>query len=308
MNVTMENTTNDTQEAVQPLVVKNINKQYKGGIKANTDISLSIRPGEIMGILGPNGAGKTTLVRQITTELTPTTGSIRVFGIDVVAEPIRAENVMGIVPQEAELYESLSVKQTLRIFGKLRGLNGKEANRRAEELISDLRLGEHRNVVGMKLSGGLKRRVMVGLAALGNPKLIVMDEPATGLDPQSRRDLWALLREYKERGATILLTTHYMEEAESLCDRVGIIQNGRLLALDTVPNLKAAHGYEFKITYSTNGDDNKTQTIYGKSDQELVEQVQAKGIRQFSVARTSLEDVYLALTDEEEPIGDSDQR
>ncbi|MDP6714255.1 MAG: ABC transporter ATP-binding protein [SAR202 cluster bacterium] len=308
MNVTMENTTNDTQEAVQPLVVKNINKQYKGGIKANTDISLSIRPGEIMGILGPNGAGKTTLVRQITTELTPTTGSIRVFGIDVVAEPIRAKNVMGIVPQEAELYESLSVKQTLRIFGKLRGLNGKEANRRAEELISDLRLGEHRNVVGMKLSGGLKRRVMVGLAALGNPKLIVMDEPATGLDPQSRRDLWALLREYKERGATILLTTHYMEEAESLCDRVGIIQNGRLLALDTVPNLKAAHGYEFKITYSTNGDDNKTQTIYGKSDQELVEQVQAKGIRQFSVARTSLEDVYLALTDEEEPIGDSDQR
>ena len=308
MNVTMENTTNDTQEAVQPLVVKNINKQYKGGIKANTDISLSIRPGEIMGILGPNGAGKTTLVRQITTELTPTTGSIRVFGIDVVAEPIRAKNVMGIVPQEAELYESLSVKQTLRIFGKLRGLNGKEANRRAEELISDLRLGEHRNVVGMKLSGGLKRRVMVGLAALGNPKLIVMDEPTTGLDPQSRRDLWALLREYKERGATILLTTHYMEEAESLCDRVGIIQNGRLLALDTVPNLKAAHGYEFKITYSTNGDDNKTQTIYGKSDQELVEQVQAKGIRQFSVARTSLEDVYLALTDEEEPIGDSDQR
>jgi len=231
-----------------------------------------------------------------------------VFGIDVVAEPTRAKNVMGIVTQEAELYESLSVKQTLRIFGKLRGLNSKDANRRAEELISDLRLEEHRNVVGMKLSGGLKRRVMVGLAALGDPRLIVMDEPTTGLDPQSRRDLWTLLREYRERKSTILLTSHFMQEAESLCDRVGIIQNGRLLALDTVPNLKAAHSYEFKITYSTNGNENKTNTIYGKSDQELVEQVQAKGIRQFSVARTSLEDVYLALTNEEEPIGDADQR
>ena len=118
-----------------------------------------------------------------------------------MAEPTRAKNVMGIVTQEAELYESLSVKQTLRIFGKLRGLNSKDANRRAEELISDLRLEEHRNVVGMKLSGGLKRRVMVGLAALGDPRLIVMDEPTTGLDPQSRRDLWKLLREYRERGS-----------------------------------------------------------------------------------------------------------
>ena len=100
---------------------------------------------------------------------------------------------MGILPQEAELYESLSVKQTLRIFGKLRGLNSKDANRRAQELISDLRFEEHRNVVGMKLLGGLKRRVMVGLAALGNPRLIVMEEATTGLDPQSRRDLWTLL-------------------------------------------------------------------------------------------------------------------
>ena len=131
---------------------------------------------------------------------------------------------MGIVTQEAELYESLSVKQTLRIFGKLRGLNSKDANRRAEELISDLRFEEHRNVVGMKLLGGLKRRVMVGLAALANPRLIIMDEPTTGLDPQSRRDLWTLLREYRERGSTILLTSHYMQEAESLCDRVGIFR------------------------------------------------------------------------------------
>ena len=131
---------------------------------------------------------------------------------------------MGILPQEAELYESLSVKQTLRIFGKLRGLNSKDANRRAQELISDLRFEEHRNVVGMKLLGGLKRRGRGGLAALANPRLIIMDEPTTGLDPQSRRDLWTLLREYRERKSTILLTSHYMQEAESLCDRVGIFR------------------------------------------------------------------------------------
>ena len=115
-NVAIEITAKDTPEAVQPLVVEIINKQYKGGIKANTDISLSVRSGEILGILGPTGADKTTLVRQITTELIPTSGSIRVFGINVVAEPTRAKNVKGIVPQEAELYASLSVKQTLRIF------------------------------------------------------------------------------------------------------------------------------------------------------------------------------------------------
>lgn len=133
-----------------------------------------------------------------------------------------------------------------------------------------------------------------------------MDEPTTGLDPQARRDLWALLRDYQQRGSTILLSTHYMEEAETLCDRVGIIQRGRLLALDTVQNLRAAHGFEFKVTYTTDGDEGKTHTIYGKDDDELLERVRAQGIRQFSVARTSLEDVYLAFTDEEEADGDAD--
>ena len=229
--------------AEKPLVVAGICKQYGGGLRANEDISFGIEPGEILGILGPNGAGKTTLVRQITTELMPTSGSIRVFGVDVVADPIKVKNMMGIVPQEGMLYPSLTVAQTFRIFGKLRGLNNRNARTRADELITDLRLEEHRIVICENLSGGLKRRVLVGIAALGNPGLIVMDEPTTGLDPQARRDLWALLREYRDRGSTILLTTHYMEEAETLCDRVGIIQRGRLLALDTVQNLRAAHGF-----------------------------------------------------------------
>jgi ABC-2 type transport system ATP-binding protein len=289
-------------EGDMPLVVENLSKRYKGGLWANRDISFAARPGEVLGILGPNGAGKTTLVRQVTTELVPTSGRISVYGLDVVAAPGRAKSLMGIVPQEARLYEYLTAHQTLRIFGKLRGLPSGEASRRADALISDLRLEDHRDVMVEKLSGGLKRRVMVGIASLANPRLIVLDEPTTGLDPQSRRDLWALLRRYREGGATILLTTHYMEEAEALCDRVGIIREGRLLALDTVPNLRASYGFEFKITYSTNGDQAQAHMLYGTDDRELVERVQALGVRQYSVSRTSLEDVYLALTDGKESL------
>ena len=287
-----------------PLVVDRLNKRYNGGVRANRDISFEAYPEEALGILGPNGAGKTTLVRQITTELMPTSGEIRVFGVDAVADPVGVKNLMGIVPQEAQLFDMLTVRETLRIFGKLRGLSSKDVKSRVDEIISELRLDAHRNVVNVKLSGGLKRRVMVGMAALADPGLIVLDEPTTGLDPQSRRDLWNLVREHKSRGATILMTTHYMEEAEELCDRVGIISNGRLLALDSVEGLKSAHGFDFKVTYSPNGGNGATETIYGKDDHDLVERVRALDVRQFSVGRTTLEDVYLALTGDEESDGD----
>ncbi len=282
-----------------PLAIERLNKRYGDDIHANRDISLTVEPGETLGILGPNGAGKTTLVRQITTELMPTSGSVRVFGVDVVADPIAAKNHMGIVPQEAQLFEMLTVRETLRVFGKLRGLPPRVAARRADELIHDLRLDAHRDVMNMKLSGGLKRRVMVGIAALADPGLIVLDEPTTGLDPQARHDLWDLLGDYKERGSTIVITTHYMEEAEALCDRVGIISAGSMLALDTVPNLRAAHGFDFKITFAPNGDAARAQTLYGSDDRVLVERVRNMGIRQFSVSRATLEDVYLAMTGED---------
>ena len=284
--------------------MSSINKRYKGGIWANRDISLTAEPGEVLGILGPNGAGKTTLVRQITTELRPTSGEIHVFGHDVFAEPSAAKYHLGVMPQEANLFEYLTVSQHLRIFGKLRGLSRKEARSRAEELIEELNLHEHRNVLTMRLSGGLRRRVLVGIAVLARPQLLVLDEPTTGLDTQARRNLWSFLRRYKEQGATVLLTTHYMEEAEALSDRVGIINHGRLLAIDTVAKLRAAHGYEFKITYSRNGSTADTETLYGTDDQELVERVRGMGIQQFAVARTNLEDIYLALTGEKEALDD----
>jgi ABC-2 type transport system ATP-binding protein len=273
--------------------VSSLTKRYSGGTLANRNISFTVEPGEFLGILGPNGAGKTTLVRQITTELIPTEGGVRVFGIDGISRPNEVKRFMGVMPQEAGLYWGLSVYDHLRIFGKLRGLPAKAARKRAAELVVDLGLEEHRDKQADHLSGGLKRRLLLGIATVADPPLLVLDEPSAGLDPEARHHLWNLLRTAHREGATILLTTHNMLEAEELCDRVGIVQNGTLLAHDTVANLKTAHGYEYKIAFeSVEG----VETLYGSDDRTLVAQVQSRGIRQYSVSKTTLEDVYLGLT------------
>ena len=274
--------------------VRNLNKRYRNGAWANRDITLTVKRGELLAILGPNGAGKTTLVRQITTELVPTSGEVRVFGLDALSRPNEAKGCMGVIPQETNFYWGLTVRHHLRILGKLRGLSTSLASSRAAQLISDLGLDEHQDKPAEQLSGGLRRRLLVGIAALAEPPLLVLDEPSVGLDPESRRDLWDLLRNYRRRGATVLLTTHSMEEAEALSDRVGIIHDGALLALDTIANLRAAHGFDFKISYLADG---RAHVLYGASDTELLQQVQALGIREYAVSRTSLEDVYLGLTD-----------
>ena len=274
--------------------VRNLNKRYRSGTLANRDITLTVERGELLAILGPNGAGKTTLVRQITTELLPTSGEVRVFGLDAVSHPNEAKARMGVIPQETNFYFGLSVRHHFRILGKLRGLPPSIASSRAAQLVSDLGLDEHKDKPAEHLSGGLRRRLLVGIAMLAEPPLLVLDEPSVGLDPESRRDLWDLLREYRRKGATVLLTTHSMEEAEALSDRVGIIHDGALLALDTIANLRAAHGFDFKISYLADG---RTRVLYGAGDTELLQQVQSLGIREYAVSRTTLEDVYLGLTD-----------
>ena len=282
------------------LEVGGLNKRYRDGTWANRDITFDVEPGELLGILGPNGAGKTTLVRQITTELVPTSGTVRVLGRDAVSDPDSVKPMLGVVPQEANLYWGLTVFHHLRLFGMLRGLSRRDARARTDHVIESLRLQEHRDRPIEALSGGLKRRVLVGIAALTRPSLMVLDEPTTGLDPESRRDVWSFIRQYRSEGTTVLLTTHYMEEAETLADRVAVIHEGRLLALDTVDGLRSAHGLEFKVTFSRTEGAAEPETIYGPDDGELVEQVRAMGVRQYAVSRASLEDVYLALTGSKE--------
>lgn len=294
-----QNRINSSPDVVLPLTVSDLHKRYKSGALANQSITFDIKPSEILGIIGPNGAGKTTLLRQITTELLPTSGEILVMGRDASTEPNQVKALLGIVPQEATLFEYLTVRQHLQLFGKLRGLTPKQAAIRADELTVTLRLEEFSHVEISNISGGMRRRILIGIAALANPPLMVLDEPTTGLDPQSRRDLWSLLRHYRELGSSVLLTTHYMDESEALCDRVGIIKDGKLLALDSVQNLRASYGYSYKVTYKTEREFQETKTIYGSDNSELVARVRAQGIEDFVVSRTNLEDVYLAFVDKE---------
>ena len=287
---------NAIRSEAPPLEVRGLNKRYKNGTWANRDITFTVSEGELLGILGPNGAGKTTLVRQITTELLPTSGDVRVMGYDAVSEPLRVKSLMGTIPQEATLYPELSVWHHLRVFGRLHGLSRKDSRLRADELVDSLHLVDHRDKDPGELSGGLRRRVLVGIAVLTRPALLVLDEPTAGLDPQSRRDLWALVTRYKTEGTAVLLTTHYMDEAEALSDRVGIINDGRVLAIDSVDSLRNAHKLEFKATFQSS--DGEAHTIYGGTSRELSERLRDQGVEEFTIARANLEDVYLALTGE----------
>lgn len=278
------------------LEVGALNKRYRDGTWANRDISFTVERGELLSILGPNGAGKTTLVRQITTELLPTSGVVRVMGHSVVSKPSRVKGLMGTIPQEATLYPQLSVWHHLRAFGRLHGLSRRDSRARADELVEVLRLGDHRKKIPVDLSGGLRRRVLVGIAVLARPPLLVLDEPTTGLDPQSRRDLWSVVTQYKSEGTAVLLTTHYMEEAEELSDRVGIINGGRMLVIDSLDALRSAIGLEFRSTFRSG--DGKMQTICGGTSHELSDRLRHLGVEEYAISRATLEDVYLALTGE----------
>lgn len=291
---------NNVDRLPPSLEIVGLNKRYKSGVWATKDLNLIANSGEIIGILGPNGAGKTTLIKQITTELQPSSGSIRVMGYDVVANPNLTKSFLGIVPQEAELFDYLSVYQHLRIFGKLRGLSDKASRKRADQLVADLRLVGNRDTEVKKLSGGLRRRLLIGIAALASPPLMVLDEPTTGLDPQSRRDLWELLKNYRDEGASVILTTHYMEEAEELCGRIGIIKDGVLLDLDTIGNLRNSYLNDYKLTARDYNDRRYTDeyvTIYGSNYQQLTTLAEHRGFQNVEISKTRLEDIYLALND-----------
>ena len=191
---------------------------YKSGAEANRGIDLTAERGQIVAILGPNGAGKTTFLRQLTTELKPTSGTIKVFGIDVVKEPKRAKSLMGISPQEAGFFDTLTVTQHLELFGQLKGLRRLDAQAEASELMEALGLAEKARVHVGELSGGEKRRILIGLALLGKPPVLILDEPTSGLDPASRRLVWDVLKRANREGSTVIISTHYMDEADRSCD------------------------------------------------------------------------------------------
>ena len=204
-------------------------------------IDLDVPPGICFGLLGPNGAGKTTTLRMIYGVSRATAGTIRVFGIDIAREPRAVRARLGVTLQENVLIESLSPVDNLRIFGRYHLLREPTLSRRVEELVDFLELRSHADVPVQRLSGGFKRRLAIAMSLINRPELLVLDEPTTGLDPAVRLALWARVRDLRAAGTTVLLTTHYMDEAQRLCDRVAIVANGRIIAEGAPTALIAAH-------------------------------------------------------------------
>ncbi len=233
---------------------KGLTKVYPGGLTAVESLDLSVRKGEIFALLGPNGAGKTTTVGMLTTRVIPTGGTALVNGVDVVADPAAAKASVGVVAQSNTLDRSLTVCENLYFHGRYFGLKDRDATAAAEELLERFRLTGRAKAAITTLSGGMAKRVMLARAFLPRPAVIFLDEPTAGLDPQSRLALWEILGELHDEGETILLTTHYMEEAERLAERVAIMDRGRLLALGTPERLRRSVGSGAVLVLDAEGD------------------------------------------------------
>src|SRR6185312_10038270 len=233
---------------------EDLTKIYAGTDFAAVDrLNLDVRAGEIFGLLGPNGAGKTTTAGMLTTRVVPTSGRAFLGGIDVAAHPALAKQLSGIVSQQNTLDRQLTVWENLYFHGRLFGMGAKRSRQVADELLEQFQLSKWGKASVYALSGGMAQRLMVARAIFHRPSVLFLDEPTAGLDPQSRLALWDLLGELHRSGQTILLTTHYMEEADQLCDRVAIMDHGKILALDTPAALKQSVDADTVVTVKTDG-------------------------------------------------------
>lgn len=221
--------------------VKNLRKMY-GSVTAIDDLSLTINPGEIFGLLGPNGAGKSTTLRILITVLQPTTGSAKVLGHDVVEEADTVRSLIGYVPQERAIDRFLTGREHLELLGDLYHLPKAQAQQRIQELLKLVNLEEQADRPAKTYSGGMKRKLDIACGLLPNPKIVFLDEPTLGLDIQSRLRIWEYIRQLREQGITIVMTTNYLEEADRLCDRLAILDGGKIRVIGAPKELKASLG------------------------------------------------------------------
>ena len=280
-----------------------LTKTY-GALTAVDRLSFAVREGEVFGFLGPNGAGKTTTIRLLTGLSRPTAGGARVLGLDLARDVTRIKKRIGVVPETSNLYDELSAFNNLVFAMQLYGVPSRERARRADELLARFRLSEKRDVLFGHLSRGMKRALTIAAALAHSPALIFLDEPTTGLDVIRARNLRRMIASLREEGVTVFLTTHYLEEAERLCDRIAIIVQGRIVALDTVDGLKAqAQGSTaVEVTLDDGKGDTETRRIAGEDVASAMStalaQIQADGRRVLAVStvRPTLEDVFVRLT------------
>ena len=303
--------------------VEGLRKVYEGKqrVVAVDGIDLGVREGELYGLLGPNGAGKTTTIGICTTRVLPTSGQVRIAGVDVVRSPALARRSMGIVPQFNTLDRSCTVYENIHFHCLYFGLSRAEAKHRTNQLLEQFFLSERADSYPSQLSGGLAQRVQIARAIAHRPKVLFLDEPSAGLDPQSRIAMWDAVSRLREEGITVVLTTHYMEEADALCDRVAIIDHGRILVEDTPAALKGSVGAQ-KV-YTLELSDAAGAAVLGEqlkqmqgvravestpggilifadnADGLLPEIVRAGnpyGLRDLTITETSLETVFIRLT------------
>ncbi len=220
--------------------INHLKKSYPN-VAALKGVDVAIPQGEFFGLLGPNGAGKTTLISSIVGLVKPNSGEIRVMGFELRKNPREAKQQIGLSPQEINIHNYTPIRKILEFQGGFYGLSKKESLKRGEELLKHFSLWEKRNVGRYQLSGGMQRRLMIARALMGKPKILILDEPTAGIDVELRHELWSFLKELNRNGTTILLTTHYIEEAELLCDRVAIINHGRIVAQGPPKELIAKH-------------------------------------------------------------------
>lgn len=305
------------------LEIKDLKKVYKGGVEALRGIDLSVEEGDFYALLGPNGAGKSTTIGIITSLVNKTSGKVNVFGYDLDTELTHAKQQIGLVPQEFNFNPFETVQQIVVNQAGYYGVSRKEALKRSEKYLKQSDLWGKRDVRARMLSGGMKRRLMIARALMHEPRLLILDEPTAGVDIELRRDMWHFLRELNANGTTIILTTHYLEEAEMLCRNIGIIQKGELIEDTSMKTLLAKLQFETYIFdleasdkkpvitgYPSQLEDETTLSVEVERNQgvnELFNQLSQQGIKVLSMRNKSnrLEELFLKITEEKHQVEDT---
>ncbi|MFP7299889.1 ABC transporter ATP-binding protein [Neobacillus niacini] len=305
------------------LNVQGLKKSF-GKMEAVKGVSFAVKKGESFSLLGPNGAGKSTTINMITGLYPPASGSIQIAGVDVVKHPKQAQKSIGVVPQEIALYETLSARENLKFWGRMYDLSGKALEKAVDEVLEIIGLSDRAKDKVNTFSGGMKRRVNIGAAILHKPEVLIMDEPTVGIDPQSRNHILNTVKSLNQNGMTIIYTSHYMEEVEYLCERIGIIDHGELIACGTLRELRETIGDRSRINISLENErpfhieaasliDNlvlkedvvmkdRLLTVFHKEPQsilsELIQLITKNGTKVTSVeiVEPNLESVFLHLT------------
>ena len=298
------------------LEIEQLNKTYRNGVTALKDVNLKVEDGDLFAFLGPNGAGKSTVIGIITTLVNITYGKVKVYGNDVIQYPEITKQMIGVVPQEYNLNQFIPIRETMINIGGYFGLTKKESERKSQQLFEDLGIWEKRDSTPRELSGGMKRRLMIARALIHDPKLLILDEPTAGVDTELRLSMWDFFKRINNNGVTIILTTHYLEEAERLCKNLAIVHNGEIVQNSTMKDVIAStktHTYIIRTDSNIHDinsfgedikciDDKSYELIVGNkvSITDIINKFNKSDINVIEILskRNKLEELFMELTQE----------